>query len=225
MEGTEHKILIADNQELTYAGLLAFLAGLSDYRIVGHVQKSSDLDRMIVEHRPDLLIVDYNLPSYITLDDLARVHTINPDLNTLIISADNNKNSILKALQLGIKGYLTKACGKDEVLLAIQTTAKGSKFFCHKIVEILMEEHFSSGTERPETNVLTEREREILKLIAQGRSTQQIADSLHLSPHTVQTHRKSIIRKLKIKSPTEFVIHAMDLGLLKPSNSSASTLR
>jgi DNA-binding NarL/FixJ family response regulator len=78
-----------------------------------------------------------------------------------------------------------------------------------------MEKHFPSEPLSTEATVLTTRESEILTLLAGGKSTQQIADALHLSPHTVQTHRKSIIRKLNIKSPTEFVVYAMDFGLIK----------
>jgi DNA-binding CsgD family transcriptional regulator len=78
-----------------------------------------------------------------------------------------------------------------------------------------MEKHFSTSEGNCDPTILTVRETEILKLIAKGRSSQQIADQLHLSPHTIQTHRKSIIRKLNIKSPTEFVIYAMDLGIIE----------
>ena len=141
-----------------------------------------------------------------------RVH---PKTNVLILSSDNNKASILEVLQLGVKGYVTKECSLEEVGMAVQATAKGEKFFCHKVLDIIMEKHFSVAPDS-EPTVLTTRETEILKLIAHGHSTQAIADTLFLSPHTVQTHRKSIIKKLNIKSPTEFVIYAMDLGLLKP---------
>ena len=137
-----------------------------------------------------------------------------PKTNVLVLSSDNNKGSILDVLQLGVKGYITKECSLEEVGMAVQATSKGGKFFCQKVLDIIMEKRFSTESDT-EASVLTTRETEILKLIAHGHSTQAIADTLFLSPHTVQTHRKSIIRKLNIKSPTEFVIYAMDLGLLK----------
>jgi two-component system, NarL family, invasion response regulator UvrY len=208
-------ILLADNQPLTVAGLRSFLADRADLQVVDQVQDSRELVNAVNQHRPDLLIADYNIPGFITLDDLEQLTREVSPLNILVISSDNDKPSILKTLQLGVKGYLTKACSKEEVLMAIQSVAKGEKFFCHKILDIIMEKHFSPQPENCDPTILTVRETEILKLIAKGRSTQQIADSLHLSPHTVQTHRKSIIRKLHIKSPTEFVIYAMDLGIIK----------
>jgi DNA-binding NarL/FixJ family response regulator len=209
------KILLADTQPLTAAGLTSFLEGRPDMWMVDQVLEAKHLAVSLEKNNPDLLIVDYNLPDFISSADLEELIKLRPNTNILIISSDSDKSRILKVLQLGVKGYLTKECSKDEVMMAIQSTAKGEKFFCHKILDILMEKHFSSEPKKNDPTILTVRETEILKLIASGRSSQQIADHLHLSPHTIQTHRKSIIRKLNIKSPTEFVIYAMDLGLIK----------
>jgi two-component system invasion response regulator UvrY len=207
--------LIADNQPLTVAGLELFLSEKQDIKVVGKVKKGEELVGLVEIFQPSLLIVDYNSPGYVALDDIRNAMASSSKTNVLILSSDNNKASILEALQLGVKGYITKECSLEEVGMAVQATAKGEKFFCHKVLDIIMEKHFSVAPES-EPTVLTTRETEILKLIAHGHSTQVIADTLFLSPHTVQTHRKSIIKKLNIKSPTEFVIYAMDLGLLKP---------
>lgn len=210
------RILLADNQPLIAAGLHHFIAAREDASIVGEVDKADLLEDMVKKYKPDLLIADYNLPNFINRTHLQAVKTISPETNVLILSSDNNKSTILDILQLGVKGYVTKECSREEVMMAIQSTAKGEKFFCHKILDIIMEKHFSPEPEDCDPAILTVRETEILKLIAHGNSTQAIADELHLSPHTVHTHRKSIIKKLNIKSPTEFVIYAIDLGLLKP---------
>ena len=207
--------LIADSQPLTVAGLETFLSVKQGINIVGKVSKGGDLIDLMEKLQPALLIVEYNIPGYISVDDIRNAMLTSTKTNVLLFSSDNNKESILEALQLGVKGYITKECSLEEVGMAVQSTARGEKFFCHKILDIIMEKHFSVTAES-EPTVLTTRETEILKLIAHGHSTQGIADTLFLSPHTVQTHRKSIIRKLNIKSPTEFVIYAMDLGLLKP---------
>lgn len=210
------RILLADTQPLIAAGLHHFIASREDTSIVGEVNKAEHLEDMLVKHKPDLLIADYNLPNFINKTHLQAVKNVSPETNILILSSDNNKSSILDILQIGVKGYVTKECSREEVMMAIQSTAKGEKFFCHKVLDIIMEKHFNPEPETSDPAILTVRETEILKLIAHGNSTQAIADELHLSPHTVHTHRKSIIRKLNIKSPTEFVIYAIDLGLLKP---------
>ena len=216
MKNEPIKVLLADNQPLTAAGLTQFLSERTDISSVGQVMERERLFEMLTEAKPSLLIADYNIPGYISIDDIQQVTKLFPNTHILIISSDNEKSSILKVVQLGVKGYLTKECSKEEVMLAIQSTAKGEKFFCHKILDIIMEKSFSSESDSSDPTVLTVRETEVLKWIASGKSTQQIAEQLYLSPHTVHTHRKSIIRKLNIKSPTEFVIYALDLGLIKP---------
>lgn len=210
------ELLIADNQPLTVAGLESFLTERQGVKVVGKVRQRDNLKHLMQDLQPDLLIVDYNLPGYVDLNDVREAQRESAKTNILILSSDNNKPSILEALQLGIKGYVTKECSLEEISMAVQSTAKGEKFFCHKILDVIMEKHFKPEPDNCDPTILTARETEILKLIAHGQSTQTIADDLHLSPHTVQTHRKSIIKKLNIKSPTEFVIYAMDLGLLKP---------
>lgn len=210
------KVLLADNQPLTSAGMTHILGDRDDLSIVDHVTVQDQLEELLKKHRPDLLIVDYDSPGYITKSDLLTIKDHSAGTQVLVISSDNDKQSILQVLQSGVIGYLTKECSREEIIMAVYSVAKGEKFFCHKILNIIMEKHFSpEPAELPQGN-LTARETEILKLLASGYSTQKVADELHLSPHTVHTHRKSIIKKLNIKSPTEFVIYAMDLGLIRP---------
>nr|WP_255534588.1 response regulator transcription factor [Chryseolinea lacunae] len=207
---------MADSQALTAAGMVHLLGNRDEFEIVANVNHRDELIDLVHKHRPQLLVADYNLPGFITIEDLQDVTKVQTAPNILVVSADDSKNSILEVLQLGVKGYVTKDCSREEVMMAVQSVSKGEKFFCHKILDIIMEKHFSPEAPAADPSVLTSRETEILSLLATGHSTQQIADTLHLSPHTVHTHRKSIIRKLNIKSPTEFVIYAMDFGLIKP---------
>ncbi len=170
----------------------------------------------ILRLSPDVLIVDYNLPDYISPDQLEKVLREKP-VNTLVITADDDKTSMMKVVQMGVQGFLTKSCSKEEILLAIQATARGEKFFCHKVLNMVLEKNDPENNESDcEPTGLTQRETEILKNLASGFSTKKIADLLNLSPHTVHAHRKNIIKKLNIKSPTEFVVYAFDFGLIKP---------
>ena len=209
-------VLLADDQPLTSAGLRYILNEKSDLIIVDHVTSGDDLGELLMRHKPDVLIVDYDIPGYITKGDLASIKDHSPATNVLVVSSDNNKESILQVLQSGVIGYLTKQCSQKEILMAVYSVAKGEKFYCHKILDIIMEKHFHPDPTVSVERTLTARETEILKLLASGYSTKRLADQLHLSPHTIHTHRKSIIKKLKIKSPTEYVIHAFDMGLIKP---------
>ncbi|HTE31344.1 MAG TPA: response regulator transcription factor [Chryseolinea sp.] len=208
------KVLLADNQPLTAAGLTYLLNQRQDTTVVDNVLERDQLPHLLKKHYPDLLIVDYDAPGFVSSSDLLEVRTHSPSTNVLVVSADNNKASILEVLQAGVTGYLTKVCTTEEIMMAVSSVARGEKFFCHKILDIIMEKHFYPETD-PTVGILTSRESEILTLLATGYSTQKVADKLYLSPHTVHTHRKSIIKKLNIKSPTEFVIYALDFGLIK----------
>ena len=209
------RVLLADSQPLTAAGLTSILNEKEDLKIVGQVASRDRLPQLLENQKPDLLIVDYNTSGYITKADLLMVKERSPETNVLVISSDDDKASILQVLQSGVIGYLTKECSREEILMAVYAVARGEKFFCHKILNIIMEKHFSPEPVEVVAGILTVRETEILTFLASGYSTQKVADELFLSPHTVHTHRKSIIKKLNIKSPTEFVIHALDFGLIK----------
>lgn len=209
-------VLLADNQPLTCAGLMHMINDRDDITIVGKVPLRDRLNDLLSLHQPQLLIVDYSLPGYVTADDLSQVKQKSPRTNVLVISSDIDQRRILQVLQHGVLGYIRKDASREEIMMGIYATAKGEKFFSHEILNIILDKRFSNDAEAIATNALTARETEILTLLASGYSTQKIADKFSLSPHTVQTHRKSIIRKLNIKSPTEFVIYAMDFGLIKP---------
>ena len=209
------RVLLADNQPLTAAGLISILNQRDDLTIVDQVKVPEDLSELLDLHKPDLLIVDYNIPNYISKAQILTVKNFSSETNVLVVSSDNDKASILQILQSGVIGYLTKECSREEILMAVYSVGKGEKFFCHKILNIIMEKHFSPEPVEVVPGILTIRETEILKYLASGYSTQKVADELYLSPHTVHTHRKSIIKKLNIKSPTEFVIYALDFGLIK----------
>src|SRR5918993_5712536 len=162
--------LIADSQPLTVAGLETFLSVKQGIKIVGKVSKGRDLIDLMEKLQPALLIVEYNVPGYISVDDIRNAMLTSTKTNVLILSSDNNKATILEALQLGVKGYITKECSLEEVGMAVQSTARGEKFFCHKVLDIIMEKHFSVQSEEVEPAILTVRETEILKLLANGKS-------------------------------------------------------
>lgn len=206
-------ILLADSQPLTSAGIRLLIGEGGEAEIIGTVHDAAQVARLARELKPDLLIADYNIPGYLTLPNLEQV-IIDTQINTLIISSDNNNQTIRESLKIGVKGYITKECSREEIMLAIRSTSKGEKFFCHKILDVIMDKQPESSAQSCDPTVLTVRETEILGLLAKGYSTQRAADKLSLSPHTIHTHRKSIIKKLGIKSPTEFVLYAIDFGLI-----------
>jgi len=209
------EVALVDKHDLSMAGLRSFIAEKNDLSIIKEINTKAALIHCIKENQPDVLIADYNIPGFISLEDLVEAKNLSSRTKLLIISSDNNRGNINRALESGIFGYVTKECSKQEIVKAIYATAKGQKFFCNKILDILLEKHNQKEEEDCEPTNLSQRESEILKLIAEGNSTLSIADKLHLSHHTVNTHRKNILKKLKIKSPTELVIYAINTGIIK----------
>lgn len=217
---SEIKVALVDKHDVSIAGIRSFIAEKPDISLIKEINTRTALLNCLRKDQPDIVIADYNIPNFISLQDLTEAMSLSSQSRLLIISSDNNRMSINKALESGISGYVTKECSKQEIVKAIYATARGQKFFCNKILDILLEKHVNREEEDCEPTNLSNRESEILKLIAEGNSTLTIADKLHLSHHTVNTHRKNILKKLKVKSPTELVIHAINLGLVKlPGNS------
>ncbi len=205
------RILLADQQIITIEGLRGILSREEDMLILDHALTKNKLWEKLETHNPDVLISDFNTIEFLTLEDLKRISTSFKTTQVLLITSEVDRDNLNKAKELGVKGFITKKCSLDEILLATRTVANGQRFICPSILDILFNEPESSQDD--DIN-LTPREIEILKLIALGKSTISIASDLFVSPHTVQTHRKNIIKKLQIKSPTQFVIHAMDRGLI-----------
>lgn len=205
------RILLADPQIITVEGLRGILSREEDMVILDHALTKNKLWEKLEIHHPDVLISDFNITEFLTLEDMKRISTSFKTTQVLLITSEINRENLNKAKELGIKGFITRKCSLDEILLATRTVANGQRFICPSILDILFNE---PETSQEDDINLTPREIEILKLIARGKSTISIASDLFVSPHTVQTHRKNIIKKLQIKSPTQFVIHAMDRGLI-----------
>ena len=210
-------VILADSQYLVRLGLKHLLRGKEQFNVVAEATKEQQLLDQIQALSPQVVILDYNQPenfSQVTVENIKRSA---PQTNILIISADNNKKSIYDILELGVNSYLTKACGEDEILDAIKATARGEKFFCTKVLDYLLEKSFSKGSDDDFCNAtpLTPREVEIVQLIAEGLIAKEIAGRLNLSTHTVYTHRKNIMKKLKFSTASELMLYAVNMGLVK----------
>ena len=210
-------IILADYQPLTAAGFVHVFERMNDVALMDCVKSRSDFLPLLRKHTPHLVIADCSREDYILPEDILEVCESGLPTNILIISSYDEPKSILAMLKSGVKGYLTKDCSEEEIVSAVRTTARGEKFFCQKILDLIIEGPVKEQAETERTfHGLTQRELELLNLLAKGYSTQRAADTLHLSPHTIHTHRKKIIKKLDIKSPTQFVIYAIEFGLIKP---------
>ena len=210
-------VILADSQYLVRLGLRHLLRGREQFRVVAEATKEQQLLDQIRAHSPQVVILDYNQPENFSHSTVETIKRTAPYTNILIISADNNKKNIYDILELGVNSFLTKACEESEIIDAIRATARGEKFYCTKVLDFLLEKTFSKGDDDEFCNAtpLTPREVEIVQLIAQGLIAKEIAGRLNLSTHTVYTHRKNIMKKLKFNSVSELVLYAVNMGLVE----------
>lgn len=214
------KILIADTHTLTREGIKSLLSRRKDIHIVGEAHNSKELSDKIQKTKPDIVIIDYHTPPYFSLDDIAFIRTDYPGIRILVISTNQNKQDVVKVLDYGINGYLLKECDEEEVINAVYAAAKKEKFFCGRVMDAILEKFthclpgYSCGNCQPVS--LSTREVEIIKLIAEGQTTKDIAQILFLSFHTISTHRKNIFKKLSIRNSSELILYAMKKGIISP---------
>ena len=207
-------IILADSEYLIRVGLRYFINSRKDMEIMDEAIDHADLIEQMGKYKPDVVVVDYNQPRHFSKATINAVKKISPQTNILVISADDDKENIYEVLEAGTNSFLTKSCDEDEIIGAIKATAKGEKFFCNKVLNYIMQRSFPEGEEDCSPVPLSDRECEVVKLVAEGLVAKQIAAQLNLSPHTVYTHRKNIMKKLGISSTSELVLYAVNNGIL-----------
>lgn len=205
---------LADADVLCRVGLCGLLERLDHVEVIGQASDTDHLLALLEKQDVDMVIVDYNQPKYFDYSIAAKIKKTSSDTQILVISSDSRRERIYQVLEDGVSSFLTKQCDENEILDAITATAKGEKFYCHKILDMIIERSFPSKDEVCSATPLTPREKEILTLVAKGKVAKEIAAELHISPHTIYTHRKNILKKLQLTSPTEMIVYALENGLI-----------
>lgn len=212
----QHSVLLADEQPLVRLALRQLLSQKEQYFVVGEVGNEEELIASLRVNLPDLVVIDYSQSDNFRPGSVAKIRSISPLSQILIISSDTRKENIFQVLELGVTSFLTKTCGTNEILDAAQATLKGDKFFCTRVIDFLLEKSFAKGSDVScAPTPLSNREIEIVQLSAKGLIAKEIADVLNLSTHTVYTHRKNIMKKLNINSASELVLYAVNKGLVQ----------
>jgi DNA-binding NarL/FixJ family response regulator len=220
------RIMLSETQYLVKQGLLNLIRENEDFEPAGTVHNLSELSMLPHYRGFDVLIVDKNFGDYFTPENLEKTADIFGKCKVLVIS-DSDKETIYRIHKLNITGFITIESEKQEIMDAIRKTADGIKFFSPKIVEALIAMTYGEGGRpgvggRPSPQEvkdhfgnLSEREKEILKLVVKGKTAQEMADELFLSIHTIYTHRKNILKKLSCKNATELLNYAMSKGFME----------
>ena len=217
----KHKILIADNSYLIREGLRSIITSNSDFKLVGEAETAEELSEKLLLCRPHVLVIDYT-SIYFSIDDILSVRQKFPEVNILAITNPQSRIIISRSIENGVISHLLKDCGKEEIIEAIYSTAKGDKFFCGKILDTVLKEKDASTSQSAEGIScdgikLSPREVEIIQLVAEGMSNKEIAERLFLSVHTVTTHRKNIMSKLGVNNTAGLVMFAIRQHLVEPN--------
>lgn len=208
------KVLISDFQFLTRQGLIQLVEQNDEFQLAGVVEEPSELLQQAIRCQPDVLVMDYAHQDPVLFSLLKEVMESHV-ANVLIITNDDNRAHIQSLLDLGIKGIVTKSCSRHEIINAILSISKSNRFFCNRILDKLMDQRADEEEADCEPTDLSPREYDVLRLITKGYKTADIAMKLHVSVHTINSHRKNILKKLNLKSPAELIVYAMETGLVK----------
>ncbi|MEP6536825.1 MAG: response regulator transcription factor [Bryobacteraceae bacterium] len=206
------KILIADDHDIVRAGLKSLLERQTDIEIAGEASDGRELVRLAEQLSPSIVVTDIAMPQLNGIDAAAQILRRDPDIKIIILSMYADEEFLVRALTAGVKGYLLKDAVQADLLSAVRAVAMGRSFFSPAIAQTLAEDYVRQLQHRgleDSYELLTEREREVLQLLAEGKSNKEVAEVLKISPYTVETHRTHLMQKLNLHNTAEIVLYAV----------------
>ena len=217
------RIIVADDHVIVRRGIVSLISLNPDFEVVGEAANGKIAVELALLKEPDVVLMDISMPELNGLDATRLIKKKLPDIKVLVLSAFDNEEYVAETLQSGANGYLLKSVSPDDLYSAVKAVNEGMAFFSPKISKIMLDGYLKRSV--PGTNIggdsdfssyvgpLTVREREILQLVAEGKSHQQIADLLYISVRTVDTHRNNIMKKLDLHDTASLVTYAIKHGI------------
>ena len=210
-------ILLADDHHILRAGLRALLNAEPDLDIVGEAADGNEVLQLAVKLRPDLVLMDINMPGLGGIDATKRLKVILPEIRVLILTVHEDESLLREAIHAGASGYVIKRAAESELINAIYAISRGDVYIHPAMTRALLKDLAPETPPKSSTSTqdtLTNREVDVLRLIARGYTNNQIAELLSISPRTVEGHRANLMHKLDLHSRVELVEYAEEHGLL-----------
>lgn len=214
---TSVRIVLADDHTIVRHGLRLVLERQADFAVVGEANNGREALDIAMRENPDVVIMDIAMPLLNGIEATKRIHDERLKTAVVILSMHADEGYILKALRAGARGYLLKDSAETDLIQAIRAVCAGKAFFSPAVSKVLADDYIrqmrQQGVEDP-YDLLTGRERELLQLIVELKSTKDIASLLGVSPHTIDTHRANLMQKLNVHSTPELILYAVRKGII-----------
>jgi DNA-binding NarL/FixJ family response regulator len=213
----KHRLVIAEDHAILRAGLVALLATREDYEVVGEAGDGREAIREAEKHQPDLVLLDLSMPRTNGLEALKDIKRVSEGSRVLVLTAHKTEDYVFTALQAGADGYVLKDSSADELFLAIRSVLNGERYLAPGITLAVVNGYLGGKDSMPARSTLddlTPREREILKLVAEGYKTREIGDYLCISPKTVEKHRANLMERLNLRGVSALTSYAIEKGLV-----------
>jgi len=215
--GEKKRIVIAEDHTILREGLRALLSSDPDFEVVGEAEDGREAIRCAGEFQPDVLLLDLSMPRMNGLEAIAEIKRRSPETKILALTVHNDEEYVLAALRAGADGYVLKDARHAELVMAIRSVLSGKRYLSPGVSEKVIEGYLEGKKTIKTTSSwgsLTQREREVLKLIGEGYKNKEIAQFLHLSVKTVEKHRSNIMEKLDLHNVSALTAYAMEKGLV-----------
>jgi DNA-binding NarL/FixJ family response regulator len=207
------RIFIADDHEVVRKGLISLLEAQTDWEVCGEAADGREAVEKASELKPDIIILDIGMPSLNGLEATRQILKINPDAKILVLTLHDSDSVVREVLNAGARGFLLKSDAARDLVAAAEALRRDKTYFTSKVAAMVLEGYLKGGVAPSAAQVgrnrLTPREREIVQLLAEGKSTKEVAVALGLSVKTAETHRSNIMRKLQIHSVSDLVLYAV----------------
>jgi len=209
---TKTRILVADDHGIVRKGLRFLLERQEDMEVVGEAADGREAVHLAEQLHPSVVVMDIAMPQLNGIDAAAQILRSSPDARVVILSMYADEEFLVRALTTGIRGYLLKDSAENDLVRAVRAAASGRCFFSPAIAQALAEDYVRQLQHKglqDSYELLTQREKEILQLLAEGKSNKEVATVLNVSPYTVETHRTHLMQKLSLHNTAEIVLYAV----------------
>lgn len=211
------RLVLADDHTMMRSGLRLLLEREPGFMVVGEASDGREAIEVTDAQTPDVVVMDVAMPNLNGIEAARRITNSHPNTAVIILSMHSDESYVLRALNAGARGYLLKDSAESDLISAVRAVSEGKAFFSPAISKLLVEDYVRQLRQRgveDSYELLTPRERELVQLLAEGKTTKEIAANLNLSPHTVETHRSNVMRKLNLNSLPELILYAVRKGVI-----------